>query len=41
MSGSGSTCFALFDEPRAAADAALTLGSRHPGWWVQATALAR
>jgi 4-diphosphocytidyl-2-C-methyl-D-erythritol kinase len=41
MSGSGSTCFALFDDPRAAADAAVTLGTGHPGWWVQATALAR
>lgn len=41
MSGSGSTCFALFDEPRAAADAALTLGMVHPTWWVQASPLAR
>ncbi|NVO17174.1 MAG: 4-(cytidine 5'-diphospho)-2-C-methyl-D-erythritol kinase [Rhodoplanes sp.] len=41
MSGSGSTCFALFDDPRLAADAALALGTGHPGWWVQATALAR
>lgn len=41
MSGSGSTCFALFDDPRAAADAALTLGTSHPSWWVQATALVR
>ncbi|MDC7784510.1 4-(cytidine 5'-diphospho)-2-C-methyl-D-erythritol kinase [Rhodoplanes sp. TEM] len=41
MSGSGSTCFALFDDPRAAADAAVTLGTSHPSWWVQATALAR
>lgn len=41
MSGSGSTCFALFDDPHEAADAALALGPKHPDWWVQASALAR
>ncbi len=32
MSGSGATCFALFDTPAAAAAAASNL--RRPGWWV-------
>ena len=39
MSGSGSTCFALFDTPAAAADAAGTLRSGRPDWWVAATTL--
>jgi 4-diphosphocytidyl-2-C-methyl-D-erythritol kinase len=39
MSGSGATCFALFDS-RATADAAGTrLRAEHPGWWVGAGAL--
>jgi len=33
MSGSGGTCFGLFDRADAAADAAATL-QRNPGWWV-------
>ncbi|WP_332818340.1 4-(cytidine 5'-diphospho)-2-C-methyl-D-erythritol kinase [Sphingopyxis sp.] len=39
MSGSGATCFALFD---AAADrdaAAAILAEKHPGWWLMAGAL--
>ena len=32
MSGSGATCFALFDDPAAAARAADAL--TRPGWWV-------
>ncbi|MFN4357401.1 4-(cytidine 5'-diphospho)-2-C-methyl-D-erythritol kinase [Sphingopyxis alaskensis] len=39
MSGSGATCFALFD---AAADrdaAKAVLAARHPGWWLMAGAL--
>lgn len=32
MSGSGATCFALFDTPATAAEAAASL--RRPGWWV-------
>ena len=39
MSGSGSTCFALYDSRRSArAAAARVLGAR-PDWWVKATAL--
>ncbi len=38
MSGSGATCFGLFDTPQAAADAALTLRQQHPEWWVVNTA---
>jgi 4-diphosphocytidyl-2-C-methyl-D-erythritol kinase len=37
MSGSGATCFGLFDSTRAAASAARALRARHPGWWVRAT----
>jgi 4-diphosphocytidyl-2-C-methyl-D-erythritol kinase len=39
MSGSGATCFALFDDlaARDAADAAIA--AAHPGWWRLATAL--
>ena len=36
MSGSGATCFALFDTPEACADAARDV---HPGWWTVATSL--
>src|SRR6266568_1527914 len=39
MSGSGATCFALFDSARAAAAAARALRARHPTWWVRATTL--
>ena len=39
MSGSGATCFALFDSARAAAAAARMLRAAHPQWWVRATAL--
>jgi 4-diphosphocytidyl-2-C-methyl-D-erythritol kinase len=38
MSGSGATCFALFDAPDAAADAAA--GLARPGWWVWGGGLA-
>jgi 4-diphosphocytidyl-2-C-methyl-D-erythritol kinase len=41
MSGSGATCFGLFDSPRAAARAAATLQVGAPHWWVRATAIAR
>lgn len=37
MSGSGATCFALFDSIEARHDAALALA--RPGWWVAETAL--
>jgi 4-diphosphocytidyl-2-C-methyl-D-erythritol kinase len=39
MSGSGATCFALFDDRHAAARAARALARAHPGWWVRATYL--
>jgi 4-diphosphocytidyl-2-C-methyl-D-erythritol kinase len=38
MSGSGATCFGVFDDPRTAARAAAALGRARPGWWVVATA---
>lgn len=39
MSGSGTTCFGLFDAPGGAEAAARRLGAAHPAWWVQATGL--
>ena len=39
MSGSGATCFALFDDRHAAARAARKLRAVHPDWWVRATYL--
>lgn len=39
MSGSGATCFALFDDCRASAAAAKQLSFQHPGWWVKPTML--
>ena len=39
MSGSGSTCFVLFDGAAAAAAAAQTLTQAYPDWWVAATTL--
>lgn len=35
MSGSGATCFALFDQPESAKNAAARLKKQHPDWWVQ------
>jgi 4-diphosphocytidyl-2-C-methyl-D-erythritol kinase len=40
MSGSGATCFALFDSGRGAARAARALRARHPQWWIRPTMLA-
>lgn len=37
MSGSGATCFALFDDDRHRAAAARTMIANHPDWWVQET----
>jgi 4-diphosphocytidyl-2-C-methyl-D-erythritol kinase len=34
MSGSGATCFGLFDDPLAAAAAAPALRRAEPGWWI-------
>ena len=39
MSGSGPTCFALFENDDAATQAAATLSRAHPDWWVQSSAL--
>lgn len=39
MSGSGATCFALFDSMDAAEDAAVSLSGRNADWWVRATML--
>jgi len=36
MSGSGATCFALFETDAAAATAARALGAAEPRWWVAA-----
>jgi 4-diphosphocytidyl-2-C-methyl-D-erythritol kinase len=35
MSGSGPTCFGLFPDAAASANAAAELRERHPGWWVE------
>lgn len=37
MSGSGATCFGVFDDDAAAERAARQLGGAQPGWWVQAS----
>ncbi|MGD1877980.1 MAG: 4-(cytidine 5'-diphospho)-2-C-methyl-D-erythritol kinase [Kiloniellaceae bacterium] len=34
MSGSGATCFGLFDSEEAAGTAAEAIALHHPGWWV-------
>jgi 4-diphosphocytidyl-2-C-methyl-D-erythritol kinase len=39
MSGSGATCFALFETMDEARAAAVQLRAAHQGWWVQATEL--
>ncbi|MBV9555595.1 MAG: 4-(cytidine 5'-diphospho)-2-C-methyl-D-erythritol kinase [Pseudolabrys sp.] len=39
MSGSGATCFALFDDADEASDAAVSLAKLQPKWWVRATVL--
>lgn len=39
MSGSGATCFALFDDCVASAAAAKALQREQPGWWVKPTLL--
>jgi 4-diphosphocytidyl-2-C-methyl-D-erythritol kinase len=39
MSGSGATCFALFEKTHAAQAAARTLHVGYPDWWVRATEL--
>jgi 4-diphosphocytidyl-2-C-methyl-D-erythritol kinase len=39
MSGSGGTCFAVFDDRSGAEAAAAVLVRDHPNWWVRATVL--
>jgi 4-diphosphocytidyl-2-C-methyl-D-erythritol kinase len=39
MSGSGATCFGLFDNPRSASIACSLLAADRPDWWVKATRL--
>lgn len=39
MSGSGATCFGLFEDPGAALAAEGDLARAHPGWWVAAARL--
>jgi 4-diphosphocytidyl-2-C-methyl-D-erythritol kinase len=39
MSGSGATCFALFDSHDAAVEEARSVQAVRPTWWVQATAI--
>jgi 4-diphosphocytidyl-2-C-methyl-D-erythritol kinase len=41
MSGSGASCFGLFDSNRAAAAAARALRLKHPQWWIRPTVLGR
>lgn len=36
MSGSGATCFGLFDDMAAAKEVAARIALDHPGWWVKA-----
>jgi len=36
MSGSGATCFGLFETQEAAAKAANAIQATHPDWWVAA-----
>jgi 4-diphosphocytidyl-2-C-methyl-D-erythritol kinase len=37
LSGSGPTCYGIFDADEAASEAAAVIASAHPDWWVQAT----
>jgi 4-diphosphocytidyl-2-C-methyl-D-erythritol kinase len=37
MSGSGATCWGLFDDPEIAQRAADTIAEQRPNWWCQAT----
>jgi 4-diphosphocytidyl-2-C-methyl-D-erythritol kinase len=40
MSGSGATCFGLFERAGAAGAAARNLRAEHPSWWIRATKVA-
>ena len=39
MSGSGATCFAVYDDPHVRDRAEQQIGAAHPGWWTLATRL--
>lgn len=39
MSGSGATCFGLYDSANAATAAARALRAKHPKWWIRAMSL--
>ncbi|MEM7242395.1 MAG: 4-(cytidine 5'-diphospho)-2-C-methyl-D-erythritol kinase [Pseudomonadota bacterium] len=39
MSGSGATCFGIFDTVEACQDAAAALRTKHPNWWVMPSIL--
>ncbi|WP_066553804.1 4-(cytidine 5'-diphospho)-2-C-methyl-D-erythritol kinase [Croceicoccus bisphenolivorans] len=39
MSGSGATCFALYDDPAARDGAAQTIAASHPDWWQMSGAI--
>ncbi len=39
MSGSGATCFGLFETPEAASQAHMRLAAERPGWWLATTTL--
>lgn len=39
MSGSGATCFGLFNDSGGAERAAAVLGGKHPQWWISASPL--
>ena len=39
MSGSGATCFAIYEDRRSACRAAQALKAERPAWWVRATYL--
>jgi 4-diphosphocytidyl-2-C-methyl-D-erythritol kinase len=36
MSGSGATCFAIYEDQAAAVGAAARLKAEHPAWWIHA-----
>ena len=39
MSGSGTTCFGIFDNSNAARTAAAAMSTAHPSWWIRQTML--
>jgi 4-diphosphocytidyl-2-C-methyl-D-erythritol kinase len=39
MSGSGATCFALFEDADQRDQATAAIRAQHPGWWTMASTL--